>query len=296
MVAWPDGKSIVVAPIVPWELWPSDIGTPGSHQRTAQRPVPKESWYARDMWAVFDHMYGETQGVTRLLDVFERYGVRATFVANGQRVAENADLAQQAAAKGHDMGSENYIHTYPILLSVDQERASLRDTIAAFDKVLGHAPTGYISPGHRPTPNTIPLLLELGFSWCADFQLDDVPFILRDGDRTMTCMPYAHISDYHTYGTAGRTPRDVLQMLIDEFDVLRGEGLRGSPKMMGYAIHPYICHGFRTRILEEFLEYVKSCPDAWIATRTEISEWVQSNPSHFQQRDLAEVLAWFPPA
>lgn len=294
MPSWPQGKSIAVAPIVPWEIWPADIGTPDSHQRSAQRPVPKDAWYARDMWAVLDHEYGETHGVRRLLDLFERYDVKATFVANGQRVEKNQDLAKQAASNGHDMGSENYLHTYPILLREPEERESLVQTVQAYQDVLGSAPTGYISPGHRPTPNTIPILLDLGFQWCADFQLEDVPFLLRDGDREMTCMPYAHVSDYHTYATGGRTPRQILEMLIDEFDVLRAEGLRGSPKMMGYVMHPFICHGFRTRIIEEFFEYVQGCPDAWIATRSEIDHWVRTNPELFPVWSLEQVLNLFP--
>lgn len=294
MCVWPQDISIVVAPIVPWESWPANIGTPASHQNSAQRPIPKDALYARDMWAVFDHHYGERQGVERLLTLFARYDVRATFVTNGQRVELSPDLAKRVQARGHDMGSENYIHEYPIMMKEDEERESLQATQRAFKRVLGSQPTGYISPGHRSTPSTLRLLFELGFGWDADFQFDDVPFVIHNGDQSLVGMPYAHVSDYGTYSTHGRSPRQVLEMLIDEFDVLRREGLDGAPKMMGYVMHPFICHGFRTRIVEEFFEYVRGCPDAWIATRSDVANWVLDNQEHFGAMTLAEVEALFP--
>lgn len=295
MVSWPDGKSIAVGLIIPWEVWPDDLGTPHSHQRASQRPVPPEAVYPRDMWAVLDHQYGETQGLARIMNIFRDYDVKVSFVANGKRVEMNPELALKAQTLGHDMGSENYIHSYPVMFDEDGERETLKATVNAFSKVLGAPPTGYISPGHRSTPNTVPLLMELGFGWDADFQQDDVPFVVRDGDRSLVCMPYAHISDYHSFMTTGRTPGQVLEMLIDEFDVLRSEGLRGDPKMMGFAIHPYMCHGFRTKIIERFIDHVKACPDAWIATRSEIASWVLTHPNQFEQTSLGDIRALYPP-
>ena len=76
-----------------------------------------------------------------------------------------------------------------------------------------------------------------------------------------------------TYQIISRTPREVLQILKDEFDVLYAEGVAGSPKMMGYAFHPFLCHGFRTKPLEEFFLYAKSFSKVWFPTRIEIARW-----------------------
>lgn len=206
----------------------------------------------------------------------------------------NPELAKEAAEAGHDMGSENYEHTYPIMMTLEEERASLEACVRAFKSVIGAPPTGYISPGHRPTPNTFPLIFDLGFSWMSDFQGDDVPFRVEHQGRDLVCMPYAHVSDYQTYAQDGRTPREMLEMAIDEFDVLRKEGLRGDPKMMGFAIHPFLCHGFRTRPIEKLLEHVLACPDVWFTTRTEITEWVRSNPKEFASVSMESVLKMFP--
>ena len=34
----------------------------------------------------------------------------------------------------------------------EQEREAIQKTVAAFEKVLGQKPTGYLSPGHASTP------------------------------------------------------------------------------------------------------------------------------------------------
>ncbi len=294
MIKWPDDKSLAFGLMIPWEVWPADIGTPKSNQRSSQHQVPPEALYPRDMWAVWDHEYAETQGLRRLLNMFSDYGIKATFVANGKRLEMSPELAKEAANAGHDMGSENYEHVYPIMMTLEEERYSLKACVSAFQKVIGSPPTGYISPGHRPTPNTFPLIFDLGFSWMSDYQADDVPFILQEGDRNLICMPSAHVSDYQTYATNGRTPREMLEMAIDEFDVLRKEGLRGSPKMMGFAIHPFLCHGFRTRAIELLLEHVLSCPDVWFATRTEIAAWVRQNPDSFAKIAMDTLVNMFP--
>ena len=294
MFTWPERKSLAVAPIVAWETWPDDLGSSRSHQRQSERPVPAGAAYDRNMWTIYDHLYAERQGVRRLLDIFDAYNIKATFVINGLRVERSPELAREVQRRGHEMSSENYVHEYPVMYSREEEARSLGDTVAAFRKVLGAPPRGYISPGHRPTPNTLPILFDLGYEWDADFQNDDGPFLIEHNGRTMVGMPYAPLSDYAMYERTTRSPRQLLEMLWDEFRVLRREGAAGQPRVMGYAMHPYLCHGFRTVVIEEFLSGLRNYPDAWVATRKEIADWVRQHPGDLPRRSLDEVLAEFP--
>ena len=294
MPQWPDGKTVALGLVVPWERWPDDLGTSRSHQRSNKRPLPAEARYDRDMSVIFDHLYAERQGVKRLLNVFDDHRVSATFVINGQRVQESPDLAKEVQARGHDMGSENYVHEYAVMYDEAGERDSLQATVDAFQQVLGQPPTGYISPGHRMTPNTVPLGMELGFRWNADFQLDELPIVVRDGDRRMVGMPYAHLSDYQTYSNGGRTPRQVHEMLRDELRHLRREGLRGDPKMMGLALHPFTLRGFRTEMVHDFLTEVAELGDVWVTTRTEICDWALQHEQDYESMPLEQLTALVP--
>jgi peptidoglycan/xylan/chitin deacetylase (PgdA/CDA1 family) len=243
VTVWPDGKSLAVAPIVPWERWPDNLGTSKSHQRQAQSANPPGAVYERNMWVLYDHDYAENEGVPRLLDLFERHQVKVTFVINGIRVEESPELALEVQRAGHEMAGENYIHEYAPMYTPEGEREELEKTINAFQNVLGVRPYGYVSPGHRPTPATVPILMSLGYKWDADFQDADDPFIIHgeDGQR-MVGTPYSYLSDYQTYLQYGRTPRMWLEMLLDEFKGLRREGQTGKPRMLGFAMHPFLCH------------------------------------------------------
>jgi peptidoglycan/xylan/chitin deacetylase (PgdA/CDA1 family) len=52
--------------------------------------------------------------------------------------------------------------------SREQERESIRKTVAALEKVLGQKPVGYSSPGQALKPRTLELVAEAGFVWCGD--------------------------------------------------------------------------------------------------------------------------------
>lgn len=269
----PDGKVIAVCPIVPWETWPDDLGTRESNQMSNRPPVPANARYKRDLWVVHDHEYAEEEGIFRLLDLLDKVGIKATFVASGISIERFPEIAREAKQRGHDMGSENYIHEYPIMMDEATEREEIRKTVEAFKKVLGQPPTGYISPGHRPTDKTEEIVAEAGYIWNSDFHHIDTAKVVEVKGRRMVIMPYGHISDYMTYQLGARTPREILEMLKDEFDVLYAEGVSGWPKMMGYPFHPFLCHGYRTKPLEEFFQYAKSFPKVWFPTRTEIARW-----------------------
>ncbi|MFQ5852334.1 MAG: polysaccharide deacetylase family protein [Candidatus Binatia bacterium] len=270
---WPDGNVLAVCPIVAWETWPDDLGTRESNQMTNRPPLPPNAVYKRDMWVVHDHEYAEEEGIWRLLDLFERVGLKATFVTSGRSVERFPDIAVEVRRRGHEMASENYIHEYPVMYDEAAERESIQKTVTAFERVLGQRPLGYISPGHRPTDNTLGIIADAGYIWDADFQDRDTASVMNVNGKLVVGMTYANISDYMTYQMTGRNPRDVLRLLIDEFDVLYAEGVAGAAKMMGYAFHPFLCHGFRTKPLEEFFRYAQSFPRVWFPTRIEIANW-----------------------
>ncbi len=268
-----DDSVLAVCPIVAWETWPDDLGMRDSNQMTNRPPLPANARYKRDMWVVHDHEYAEEEGIWRLLDLFDRVDVKASFVTSGRSVERFPEIARDVQRRGHEMASENYIHEYPVMYDEAAERDSIRKTVAAFEQVLGQRPLGYLSPGHRPTDKTLEIVADAGYIWDADFQDRDTASVTEVKGKLIVTMTYAHISDYMTYQIFSRTPREVLELLKDEFDVLYAEGVAGTPKMMGYAFHPFLCHGFRTKPLEEFFKYAQSFPKVWFPTRIEIAKW-----------------------
>jgi allantoinase len=275
-IEWPEKAKICVTFIVPWEVWPENFATHESLQRHggATLPPPK-AVFKQNMALVTEREYGDRVGIWRVSDLFDRHNLKVTFLMNGLKVEQFADECREFKAKGHEFSSESYEHEYSFMYTKEQERETIQKTVAAFEKVLGQKPTGYLSPGHASTPNTLELVAEAGFVWWADPLNSDNPYLLEARGRKVVVVPYnvPGCNDYSTYGT-GRTPRDLLQIMKDQFDYLYWEGDQGAPKYFAFNLHPFVSGvPFRTRIIDEFIKYAKGFPKVWFAKRIEIAEW-----------------------
>jgi hypothetical protein len=152
---------------------------------------------------VTEREYGDRVGIWRIMDLFDRHDLKVTFLMNGLKVEQFADACKEFKAKGHEFSSESYEHEYSFMYTKEQERESIQRTVAAFEKVLGQKPTGYLSPGHASTPNTLELVAEAGFVWWADPLNSDNPYLVESGRRKVVVVPYnvPGCNDYSTYGT-----------------------------------------------------------------------------------------------
>jgi peptidoglycan/xylan/chitin deacetylase (PgdA/CDA1 family) len=89
---------------------------------------------------------GPTQYTTGILDVLERYGLRATFFVLGREVRHHASILRRAAAAGHAAGNHSWDHPYLTTLSDSQIEEQILQTNAALAEVLGKAPTLFRPP------------------------------------------------------------------------------------------------------------------------------------------------------
>ncbi len=280
-IEWPDDARICMTFIIPYEVWPEHLGTAQSRQSQPGHHVPPpDARFKTSMSAVTEREYGDRAGIWRLLDLFKRYDLKTSFLMNGLKAVElgqpeNADLLQEIKSQGHEYSSEGYVHEYSFMYTRDEEDESMKKTIKAFEENLGERPTGYLSPGHCHTDNTLELVAENGYTWWADPLNDDVPYTLKADGRDIVVIPYniAGCHDYSTY-TTPRTPRDLLQIWKDQFDYLYEEGERGYPKFFSINLHPFVSGvPFRSKIVAEYLDYVKSKPRVWFARRIEMANW-----------------------
>ena len=101
------------------------------------------------MALVTEREYGDRVGIWRITDLFQRHNLKVTFLMNGLKVEQFADECREFKAQGHEFSSESYEHEYSFMYTKEQERETIQKTVAAFEKVLGQKPTGYLSPWPR---------------------------------------------------------------------------------------------------------------------------------------------------
>lgn len=174
-IRWPNEARIALMFAVSWETEPDDFGTNASHQRSNRGRLPENAIHKKDMGVIMDRTFGDKCGIWRILDLFEREGIKGTFFLNGRTAEENPEAVRELVLKGHELAAQPYIHEYSLMLDKEGERKAIQGSIDVFKKVADVTPVGYLSPGVRPTPNTVDLISEMGFIWSSEELMTTFP-------------------------------------------------------------------------------------------------------------------------
>ncbi len=287
-IRWPDDARIALVPVVPFEIWPEDLGMRGSLNMTNRSPFPPQARFKKDLSVITDRQYGERAGIFRLMDLFENEAIRVSFLLSGIVAEKFPELVKEIKGKGHEIVTENYIHDYEYMKTYEEEKNDIRKAKEAIEKVIGEIPRGYITPGNQPTENTPVIIAEEGLTYFSSFQHEDLPYTLKVGNKALVVLPYVqYLNDFSTYNTNAHTPRQLLEIWKDCFDYLYEEGEAGSPKMMGiWGVHPFLSgRPYRAGILREFIRYAKGRPRVWFARGIDVVEWWLKNykDSHVEE-------------
>jgi peptidoglycan/xylan/chitin deacetylase (PgdA/CDA1 family) len=215
--------------------------------------------------------YGPRVGIWRLIEIFDRYGVRPSVLLNSD-AAERYPQIIEAGRSRHwawlAHGKTNsMLHTD---MSVDEERAMLTDVVETIEKATGQRPRGWLGPGLTETFETPRLLAELGLSYVLDWTNDDQPYALNAPD--MLSVPYSvELNDLGLFMFKNLTGPDVVQVVKDQLDQLYADAA-DSGRVMALALHPFVIgQAFRARYLDQALDYIANHEGVWMTTSDEIA-------------------------
>lgn len=265
---WPGGNRIAVTINIMHE-WES---TP--HSSTVRKRPLSPGATCIDFLALGAREYGAKFGFWRLLDVLDKFGVKATVITSGLMAELFPQTLKEAVQRGHEVACHHWDQSkHPFeYASMDEEREAFLKSIAAIEKAAGERPRGYMSPGPRPSPFTLELSASLGFKWNGDYCDSDVPYIIDVTGKKIVSVGYVRPAysdnDLLPFGLAG-----ALQQLRDEFDAHYEESSR-HPMKFRYAMHNFT--GGRpglAKVLEKFLEYAKGHPGVWFSRCIDIADY-----------------------
>jgi len=269
--SWPDGARIAVTFKImhEWESVPRPTG---------RRGMPKDAHFPHDYRALCQREYGFRSGIWRLMDLLDRQGIKATIMMSGLSAELWPDSARELKKRGHEIATHQFdqaVHP-PLFKTKEEERNALIKSMAAIEKAVGERPYGYMSPGPRPTTNTIEVVAEEGFVWNGDYHDADIPYIINVNGKKLVSIGYVRPSytdnDIVPYGlTAG------LEHLKAEFDAHYEESAR-HPMKFAYAMHSH--NGGRpgmARLFEKFIEYVKGHEGVWFCRCIDLANfWLEN--------------------
>ena len=222
--------------------------------------------------------YGARVGLQRVLDLLDRNSIPASFFIPAVSLELNPEMvAAIKKSNRHEFAVHGWIHEQNPTLPADIERELIVKAIASLERMTGTKPVGYRAPSWNFSPNTLRILRELGFLYDSSLMADDRPYeLLENGQRTgIIELPVEWILDdaplVDPQGQRYSSPRDLLQVYIDEFD--RAWEERG---MFLLTVHPHIIgHRSRIIVLEKLIEHIRAKGGAWFATHQQLAEHVK---------------------
>jgi len=106
------------------------------------------------------------QGIPRLLDLFDRFGIRATFFVCGRDVPAQAGVVAEMARRGHEVANHSAAHRNGFArLGPAEKRADIAAAGELIAQAIGARPVGFKSPGFSFSPDLLDVLAELGYRY-----------------------------------------------------------------------------------------------------------------------------------
>jgi peptidoglycan-N-acetylglucosamine deacetylase len=264
-ITWPKGKRCAFA--ISFDL---DGESPWIHRdpALAERPL---------------HMamgaYGPKTGAPRILNVLDRYGIKAGWFIPGWIIERYPDLCREIVRRGHEVGQHGYLHEKPFFLQggAEEEEQLLMKTLDVFKKILDARPLGSLVPSADPSKHSMGLLKKHGFVYHSNFMDSDLPYCHTTPHGELVELPTAWCNnDWPFFGFSAVPPvgngiwsqEDVFEVWKEEFEGAWEEGgffnLMGHPQVIG--------RPSRMRMVSRLLELILGKGDVWIARPIEIAE------------------------
>lgn len=233
--------------------------------------VATNTWFA----------YGYREGIPRMLDLWDRHGVKVTCHMIGDAVKRNPALAREIVARGHEASGHGPHWSSQFAMSRDEERTFLRQAASMLQDV-----TGYNCNWLRRGPNTLSLLQELGYVYHIDDVSRDEPFIEQVNGKDFVVVPYTlRNNDIVLIEGRNYSPSKFLQQVKLEFDQLYLEA--GSRRrMMAISAHDRISGTPQmVRVWDEFLRYANSHPGVAFMRKDAIAQYTLKSPLSLRESE-----------
>ncbi|MFZ9395792.1 MAG: polysaccharide deacetylase family protein [Erythrobacter sp.] len=263
-VTWPKG-SVAVWLCVSLEWFPITPGGPFKAPGHMQTAYPDYRHYtARD--------YGNRVGAWRMLEAFDKAGVKASFATNAAIAERYPELVAAVQAGGHEIiaHSTDMNGTIDSTLPEAEERALIGQAMQRLETATGSRPAGWLSIARQQSWRTLDILKDEGLGYCCDWVNDELPYRFANG---LTNLPLNHeLSDRQIVTVQQKCADSWAESMRDAFDWLAREAEAScGGRMLPIHLTPYIMGlPYRIGALESLLGDLAARAEAWFARGCDI--------------------------
>lgn len=215
--------------------------------------------------------YGARVGFWRLLETFDKFGLRASALLNADVCRHYPQIIE--AGRQRDWAWLAHGRNNSILqadIAPAEERRFLEDVVETIAAATGRRPQGWMGPGLSETFGTPKILRDLGLRYILDWCADDQPFPINVPG--MISVPYSiELNDINLFVSKSLSGDDFYRVVVDQFDQLYEDGA-ASGRVMALALHPFVMgQAFRQKYLAKALDHIVSRPGVWLTTSDDIA-------------------------
>lgn len=294
--AWPGGARVAVQFVINYEEGGENNvlhGDPASEAFLSEI-VGAAAWPGQrhmNMESIYE--YGSRAGFWRLWRMFSERSIPVTVFGVATAMARNPEAVGAMKQAGWEIATHGLKWIDYRDAPAHDERHHIAEAIRIQAEIAGERPLGMYQG--RTSENTLRLTMEEGgFLYSADSYADELPYWIKGPNGPFLMVPYTLDANDMRFATPqGFNSGDqFFSYLKDTFDVLHQEG-ETAPKMMSVGLHcRLVGRPGRAAALARFLDYVKSKPGAWCATRLDIARhWARHHlPAGVAPADLSKPL------
>ena len=269
---WPGGARLAVSFVVNVEEGAELSVADGDERNEATYEIREEVQDGPDFCMETHFAYGPRRGYARIADLFERFGVAATFSTCARAAERSPWLIRDAVMRGHEISAHGWRWERHAGMEPAPEAEIIARSYETLSRIAGIAPAGWHTRS-APSGQTRDLLLAHGgFLYDSDAYDDDMPR-LHPGHRHVI-LPYAFDTNDMRFSPGGGfvQPEDFTRYCAGAFDRLFAEG-QDQARMLSVGLHLRLI-GRPGRIggLEALLAHMATQPGVWFATRRQIAE------------------------
>ncbi|KAK5702158.1 hypothetical protein LTR17_022585 [Elasticomyces elasticus] len=131
-------------------------------------------------------VYGATVGIDRLLKLWDKYNIIATFFTPAHSIESFPKQLAKVREAGHELALHGYTHEFVSQLSASQQQDVLTRSIDVLTKFCGgKRPIGYTAPAWSTSKELIPQLAAEGILYDHSFMHHDVqPYFAPDSSES----------------------------------------------------------------------------------------------------------------
>lgn len=262
-ITWPQGKHLALWVNVGMQFYPlNPRGLPVKLAGNMSMPYPDLRHYSlRD--------YGNRVGIFRLLNTFDRYGVKPGFAFNTRLAERYPALLQTIVERGDEILGHSWSMdtAHASGLTAEAEADLVKRALHRLRELSGQRIRGWLSPGKMESALTPELIRAEGIEYFCDWVNDDMPYRFATAQGPLWAMPLStELEDRFVLLDNLHPAAAWAEQVMDACDLLLSEAQSQGGRILALNLHPWVIgQPHRIKYLEQALEYIMAKPEVFSA-------------------------------